>query len=823
MESSRPDDRSRTAPATRLNPVMSTHAFDDLQRELPRRYMLEREIARTRVYRVYLARENRPERPVVITVVDRRLALGERDRLLREMDFNSQLSHPHIVPVFAAGEVGEALYYVTPYIDGETLEARIARERSLPLDQAVRITLDLSRALQYAHDRGVVHRDVAPANIRFQDGQPLLADFGIARVLGEADREPPDEDRSPDRAGGPGPEERGGGQDGVARSDQYALASVLFEMLTGEPPVPGPDPCRYLRERRPEVDIRVQSVLERALRGRPADRYPSVAEFAAALGEGPVPGVESDARPSAPQGGAPGWRRIAGAAVLLALFALVLVPLLRSDPEVEAGDAYLTSVAVLAPRGQAVGASPGLDPDELGEALAGEIITALTGVPWLDVRSFYSVRAVQKANLTVPRLLDTLRVEHLIQVNLTLQGERIGVQVGYLDENDRQLQGPREEIRVGDWLDAQPRIAAAVARDFAGRFGADDGGTGVRAPARPGAGQRDFLNGNRFLGRRTPAEIGLAIESYWRAIEKDPSYGPAYARLSSAYALALTYRYDVGMDGYAQAGLAHALASRAIEEDPASAEGYAARSYLRALAAAPTELAAADIERARTLEPNNPSVPSWSARIHTLQGDLDEAYREVLRGALLDPMHSGRQIAVAYQAFHVGRYEKAVEYADIALELEPGLMLPRVIKARSLVLLDRPRACLAMDLGPYEGTRALCLWAAGSRDVARAMVEALSDARGRGPAVGYTPVITAEDLAVFHGYTGNAAEALRWIRAAYDRSPAGLELRVLESALFDPVRDSPRFRETVERRRSALWGQVTEAWRGPVQRPDGGA
>jgi tetratricopeptide (TPR) repeat protein len=330
-------------------------------------------------------------------------------------------------------------------------------------------------------------------------------------------------------------------------------------------------------------------------------------------------------------------------------------------------------------------------------------------------------------------------------------------------------------------------------------------------------GQRDLVIGNEFLGRRTPQEIGLAVEAYWRAVEKDPGYGLAWAKLSQAYALALTYRYDLGMDAYRMAGLSEALASRAIAEAPQDADAYAARSYIRAISSAPTRLAVEDIDRARSLEPNNPAVPSWSARIHALEGNLEEALAEAVRGAELDPLHSGRQIAVAFQAFHMGRLEMAVRYADAALELEPNLMLPRVIKARSLVLLDRPEECLGMQLGPHRGTVALCLWASGDEAEAESIVRDLGRRFDVPPQEGFTPVIVAEDLAVFFAFTGNETESLRWIRTAYEQSPTGVELRVLQSGLFDRLRSSAEFRRVTEELRSGLYDRVSAAWSGELE------
>lgn len=159
-----------------------------------------------------------------------------------------------------------------------------------------------------------------------------------------------------------------------------------------------------------------------------------------------------------------------------------------------------------------------------------------------------------------------------------------------------------------------------------------------------------------------------------------------------------------------------------------------------------------------------------------------------------------------------------MDYSTTALELEPALMLPRVIKARSLVLLGRAEECLRMDLGPHEGTRALCLWANGDQEQAVERISALAAGYPRAPGA-FSSVLDAEDLAVFYGYTGETAEALRWIETAYDASPTGVELRVLESDLFDPVRDSPGFQARVDALRAGLWARVEDSWTGPVRPP----
>jgi serine/threonine-protein kinase len=815
---------------------MTAYTLDELRRLLPKRYRVEEELARGGMSRLYLAREEHPDRRVVIKVMDATLSDEGRTRFLREVEVTSRLTHPHVVPIFAAGQVGESLYYVMPHLEGETLADRIAREGPLPVDEAIRIATEVAEALDYAHEHGVIHRDIKPDNIHLREGNAVVADFGIARAYGDLEDRITVEGHTLGTVAYMAPEQVAGADEVGGPADQYSLGCVLFEMLTGEPPFQGRTAqstlARHLsgtvpslQTLRQDVPAHVEAVVRRALQKVPTDRYPTLKDFTTALRTVGEPG--GDRSPPAPDrvGGVPDRPRtrwgfwVAGAVAILAALVLLRPGDDPADPSPSTGGGgYLTSVAVLAPEDSVLGpASDGPDPEGIGDALANEISSTLAAVPWLDVKSYYSVRVIEDARLSVRQILDTLDVEHLIQLNLVVQGDRIGLRIGYIDEDERQQPGIRRDFDLDDWLEEQPRIARAVAEDFTSRV-AGDQPVALRPREAPGPGYRDYRIATVFLGRRTPREVLQAIDSYWRAIAKDPGYGPAYSKLSQAYALALTYRYDVGVDPYVAAGLAHELANRGIQESPSAAEGYAARSYIRALGGAPTALAAEDIQEAQRLEPNNPSVPSWSARVRTIQGRLDEAYEEVVRGAELDPLHSGRQIAVAYQALHVGRHEDAVDYSDKALELEPALILPRVIKARSLVLLGRAEECLAMELGPHEGTRALCLWASGDRARAVEMIEALGEAYPRSPGA-FSAVLDAEDLAVFYGYTGDATEALRWIETAYDSSPTGVELRVLESDLFDPVRDAPGFQTGVDRLRGGLWERVQASWSGPVRPP----
>jgi len=271
--------------------VTADPLFERLARALSGRYRLERELGRGGMGTVFLATDVKLGRPVAIKALppNTREYLGD-ERFQREVRLVAALSHPHIVSLFEADEADGCLYYVMEYIEGETLADRLRRQGPLPVDEALQIVAEIGDALQYAHERGVVHRDVKPANILLARGHALLADFGIAKET----------DAGAERLTGTGvgvgtaeymsPEQAAGDRRVDARSDVYALAAVLFEMLVGEPPFTGPNvqtivarimavEPQSIRTVRPTIPIHVEESVLAGLAKTPADRPPSARAF----------------------------------------------------------------------------------------------------------------------------------------------------------------------------------------------------------------------------------------------------------------------------------------------------------------------------------------------------------------------------------------------------------------------------------------------------------------------------------------------------------------------------------------------------------------
>jgi eukaryotic-like serine/threonine-protein kinase len=318
-------------------PTTGSPSINALAGSLSERYRVEREIGAGGMATVYLAQDLRHQRRVALKVLRPELAavIGA-DRFLAEIRTTAGLQHPNIAPLFDSGESDGQLFYVMPYVEGETLRGRLSREKQLPIADAVRIASEVASALDYAHRHGIVHRDIKPENILLHDGRALVADFGIALAVTTA-------------AGGTrmtetgmslgtpsymSPEQAMGEREITPRADVYALGAVLYEMLAGEPPFTGPTAQAIvarvvtgtpmsLREQRPTVPVHVEAATFTALQRLPADRFATAADFATALDSpGYTSAVMGAAAPAAASHTR--WRSAALAAAGIAAVALAL-------------------------------------------------------------------------------------------------------------------------------------------------------------------------------------------------------------------------------------------------------------------------------------------------------------------------------------------------------------------------------------------------------------------------------------------------------------------------------------------------------------------
>lgn len=274
-----------------------TDRQEQLQAALADRYVIERELGRGGMSTVYVAQDLRHHRKVAVKVLRPDLAavIGA-ERFLAEIQTTANLQHPHILPLHDSGELDSFLYYVMPFVEGESLRDRLRREKQLPIAEAVQIATEVASALDYAHRHGVIHRDIKPENILLHDGSALVADFGIALAVSSAGGETRLTETGMS-LGTPhymSPEQAMGEREITARSDVYALGAVLYEMLVGEPPFTGPtaqavvakvvtEEPRPLLPKRRTIPPNVEAAVLTALQKLPADRFIRAADFADAL------------------------------------------------------------------------------------------------------------------------------------------------------------------------------------------------------------------------------------------------------------------------------------------------------------------------------------------------------------------------------------------------------------------------------------------------------------------------------------------------------------------------------------------------------------
>src|SRR5688572_26735080 len=284
-------------------------SLDRLTTAIADRYRIERQLGQGGMATVYLAADLKHDRKVAIKVLKPELAavIGA-DRFVIEIKTTAALQHPHILPLFDSGTADGFLYYVMPYIEGETLRSKLDRETQLGVDAAVSLTAQIADALDYAHRRGIIHRDIKPENILLHDGRPMVADFGIALALSAAAGGRMTETGM--SLGTPhymSPEQATADKEITGRSDIYSLGSVLYEMLAGEPPHIGhsaqqiimkiiAEEVQPVTRHRKAVPAHVAAAVAKSLEKLPADRFESAKAFAAALTDRgfTVPGMAAE-------------------------------------------------------------------------------------------------------------------------------------------------------------------------------------------------------------------------------------------------------------------------------------------------------------------------------------------------------------------------------------------------------------------------------------------------------------------------------------------------------------------------------------------------
>jgi eukaryotic-like serine/threonine-protein kinase len=762
-----------------------------LRAALADRYAIERELGRGGTATVYLAQDRKHGRAVAVKVLRPELAaaLGA-ERFLREIEIAARLTHPHILSLHDSGEANGFLYYVMPYLEGESLRDRLNRDAQLPVEDAVRIAREVASALSYAHSHDVVHRDIKPENILLSGGEAVVADFGIARALVAAGA-----DKLTDTGlavGTPGymsPEQAMAEPRIDGRADTYALGCVLYEMLAGHPPFLGTtaqeilarhtlDPVPPLRTIRPELPAELDRAVSKALAKAPADRFPSAAAFSEAL-------THAGAPPSlARQAARPAVFVAAGVAALVAGYVLLTRRPGSSDPPGQ-------SIAVLP--FENIGGDANNEPFSYG--MSDELTTALGKVDGLRVVARSAALRFKTKNVSPQEIGRELHVLYVLDGAVRMGGNRRRVSaqlINVAEGNELWSNEFDRDARDRDVFAVQDEITRAIVAALRVHLsGPASAALATRSTESPEAHDL-YLQGRYFFARRDSASLRKAQGYFERAIEKDTSYALAWAGLSDAYSHIGVFGYVPPRAVYAKA---KAAALQALALDSTLAGAHTSLGFIALFYDWDWPTAGRQFDRALALDPRYPDAHLFHGWYFVATNRLDDAIREVQTAVNLDPFSSVNNARLASMLFLARRYDEALAQSRRVLELDSMFQGPagRAELARAYLWLGRcAEALAALEGRPvyaaivYGGLLGYTYARCGRRAQALAELHRLGAKAREGRYVSHYA------LGMIHAGLGDNERALAELDSAYvERAWAMFTLRV--DPAFDGLRADPRF------------------------------
>ncbi|MEO8193289.1 MAG: protein kinase [Gemmatimonadales bacterium] len=628
--------------------------LERLRGALSQTYTIDRELGSGGMATVYLAQDGKHERLVALKVLHPDLAatLGP-DRFLREIKLAARLNHPHILPLHDSGEVEGFLYYVMPYVEGESLRERLDRDHQLPIDEAVRHGRAIASALDYAHRQGIVHRDIKPENVMLYEGEAMVMDFGIAKAVSSAGADTLTQTGM--MIGTPAyvsPEQAAGEVNLDGRSDQYSLGCVLYEMLTGERAFTGAtaqavmakrftETAKPLRSLRTSIPEPVERAVTRAMSTDIAARYKTAAQFAQALASGSLT-TPTDTQTLPQQ-------------VVSSAKSVAVLPFANMSNDTEN--------------------------EYFADGMAEEIINALSKIQSLRVASRTVSFALKGKNEDLAEVGKKLRVSTVLDGSVRRMGNRLRITAQLVNVADGyQLWSERYDREMEDVFAIQDDISQAIVKAL--RVILTEGEKKQIEKARVVNVQAYdyYLRGRQYFHQLRRKSLEYAKGMFNKAIEIDPEYARAYAGVADCCSLLYTY-FDARELNLRQADMA---SMKALELEPELAEAHVARGLAVSLSKRFDE-AEQEFETAMRLDPKLFEAAYWFARARKSQGKYEEAVKLFERAAVIRPEDYQTPGFLAQSLDALGRYEeaggtyrKAVKLIEEHLELNP----------------DDPRACI---------------------------------------------------------------------------------------------------------------------------------
>ena len=639
-----------------------------LEDALATSYRLDRELGRGGMATVYLAHDVRHNRRVALKVLhpDISGSIGP-DRFLREIQLAAQLNHPHIVPLFDSGGAGGFLYYVMPVVEGETLRDRLLRDGQIPLEESLNLIRGIASALDYAHRQNIVHRDIKPENVMLQDGEAVVMDFGIGKAVSMASGDTLTQTGMV--VGTPAyvsPEQAAGETKIDGRSDQYSLACVLFEMLSGKKPFSGPTAQAIMAKRfsEPVPSLRnvfngapeeVENALLRALARDATDRFATTVEFARAL-----VATNMSTPDGSPLGQSGGTKSIA------------VLPFtnMSADPE---GDFF-------------------------ADGIADEIITALSKVKALRVVSRTSSFTFKGKNDDIREIGRKLQVSTILEGSIRKAGKRLRLNAQLVSTSDSsQLWAERYDRELEDVFAIQDEIASSIVAALRVVLTEDEKKAIEQVPTTNIDAYEYYLRGRQFFHQHRRRSHEFARQLFERAIELDPGYALAHAGVADCCSFLYQY-FDAS-----EANLNKAISAskRALDLAPQLAEPHASAGLAISLTGKFDE-AQKEFEEAMRLNPKSFEAAYFYARACMAVGNNAEAVQWYERAVAVRPDDFAAMMLLGNSYSSIGRIEdstkamrRAYDAARKHLELNPDN--PRALYMGAACLIELGEKEKALD------------------------------------------------------------------------------------------------------------------------------
>jgi serine/threonine protein kinase/Flp pilus assembly protein TadD len=715
--------------------------IERLRNALSQTYTIDRELGRGGMATVYLAQDGKHERLVALKVLHPEIAasLGT-DRFLREIKLAARLNHPHILGLHDSGEADGFLYYVMPYVEGESLRERLDREHQLPIEEAVHHAKAIASALDYAHRQGIVHRDIKPENVMLYEGEAMVMDFGIAKAVSEAGNETLTQTGM--MVGTPAyvsPEQAAGEVNLDGRSDQYSLACVLYEMLSGERAFTGPtaqavmakrftDTAKPLRAIRGSIPESVERAVTKAMSTDASSRYRTAAMFAQALSSSSLT-TPSDTQ-TIPQ-------QVVSTAKSVAVLPFVNA---SADPENE----------------------------YFADGMAEEIINALSKVQTLRVASRIVSFALKGKNEDLGEVGRKLHVSTVLDGTVRKMGKRLRITAQLVNVADGyQLWSERYDREMEDVFAIQDDISQAIVKALRVILSEDEKKAIEKSRTENVEAYEYYLRGRQFFHQLRRKSLEYARQMFNKAIEIDPDYARAHAGVADCCSLLYTY-FDARESNIRHADLA---SQRALELEPGLAEAHVARGIAVSLSRRFDE-AEQEFETAMKLDPKLFEAPYFYGRALKSQGRFAEAAKLFERASAVRPEDFQAPTFLASTFESMGLTDEA-----------------RAIERRVLKLIDE-----RLQLNP-DDARA-CNLAATTHAKLGETEPALEFAR-RSLEIDPDDPMLLYNVACTYSKVGKSDDALTCLERSIDKGFGHREW-IEHDSDFDSIRDTPRFKAILQ-------------------------